>query len=102
MIPTRENEIVEEDDGVEIRWRQGGEEERKAERRMNKKRRNRSINSTMMAWGLPYMTSAKCWDFFNHSPLVTYINQLILFLSSAFWGPPPSVDVTYGSPNGRQ
>ena len=33
-------------------------------------------------------------DLLTPSPLVNYINQLILFLSSAFWGPPtPSVDV---------
>ena len=33
------------------------------------------------------MTSAKFSDFFTPSPHVT--DQLILFLSSAFWGPPP-------------
>ena len=31
------------------------------------------------------MTSAKCSEFL---PLVTVTNQLILLLSSAFWGPP--------------
>ena len=29
---------------------------------------------------------------------VTYRNQLILLPSPAFWGPPPSADVIYGSP----
>ena len=38
--------------------------------------------------GLPSMTSAKVSDFFTQFPLVTVTNQLILFLSSAFWGPP--------------
>ena len=38
--------------------------------------------------GLPYMTSAYFWEFFIHPP-VTVTNQLILFLSSAFLGPPP-------------
>ena len=28
-------------------------------------------------------------NFFTPSPLATVTNQLILFLSSAFWGPPP-------------
>ena len=48
--------------------------------------------------GLPYMTSAKISDFFD--PLVTVKNQLIVFLLSAFWGPPPppTADVIYGSP----
>ena len=47
------------------------------------------------------MMSAKFWDFFAHSPLVTYRNPLILFLSSGFWGPPSSSDVIYGSPPAR-
>ena len=37
--------------------------------------------------GLPYMTTAKCSDILT-LPLVTVINQLILFISSAFWGTP--------------
>ena len=37
--------------------------------------------------GLPYMTSAKSSDFLTPSPLVVDRNQLILFLSSAFWDP---------------
>ena len=44
------------------------------------------------------MTSAKFSDFLTFSPLVTYRNQLILSLSSAFGGPPPTADVIYGSP----
>ena len=51
--------------------------------------------------GLPYITSAKFSDFFTPSPLVTVTNQQILFLLSAFWGPPspsPTPDVIYGSP----
>ena len=41
-----------------------------------------------------------CAIFFTPSPLVTVTNQLILFLLSAFWGPPspPTSDVIYGSP----
>ena len=39
--------------------------------------------------GLPYMTSANFSDFFY--PPVTVTNQLILFLLSAFWGPPPPI-----------
>ena len=39
------------------------------------------------ACGLPDMTSAKLYDFWTPSRLVMYKNQLILFLSSAFWGP---------------
>ena len=38
----------------------------------------------------------KIFEFFASLPLVMYRNQLILFLSSAFWGPPsppPGVDV---------
>ena len=39
--------------------------------------------------GLPYVTSAKFSDFFlPPPPVVTVTNQLILFLSSAFWGQP--------------
>ena len=38
---------------------------------------------------LPYMMSKKLSDFFYPLPLVTVANQLILFLLSAFWGPPP-------------
>ena len=38
--------------------------------------------------GLPYMTSAKFSYFFIPIPLVTVTNQMILFLLSAFWGPP--------------
>ena len=34
--------------------------------------------------GLPYMMSGKISDLLT--PLVTVTNQLILFLSSAFWG----------------
>ena len=37
--------------------------------------------------GLPYMTSAKFLDLLTHTP-VTFTNQLILFLLSAFWGHP--------------
>ena len=55
--------------------------------------------------GLPYMTSAKFSDFFyltiTKCSLVTFTNQLILFLLSAFWGPPsppPTADVIYVSP----
>ena len=49
--------------------------------------------------GLPYMISAKFSYFWTPSPLVTYRNQLILLLLSAFWGPPlPHPDVIYGSP----
>ena len=45
------------------------------------------------------MTSAKLSDFLTPSPLlVTLTNQPILFLSSAFGGPPPAADVIYGSP----
>ena len=41
----------------------------------------------------------KFWDFLTTPPsLVMYRNQLVLFLSSAFWGPPLSADVIYGSP----
>ena len=49
--------------------------------------------------GLPYMASAKLSEFFT-SPPVAYKNQLILFLLSAFWEPPPpwSGDVICGSP----
>ena len=52
--------------------------------------------------GFPYMTFAQFWDLLTPSPLVTYRNQLTLFLSSAFWGPPPppSADIIYGSPAG--
>ena len=42
--------------------------------------------------------SAKLSYFLTPSPRVTVTNQLILFLSSAFWGPPPTADVAYGSP----
>ena len=44
--------------------------------------------------GLPYMTSATFSDLLTP----TYTNQLILFLSSAFWGPPPPLEfeVIYG------
>ena len=57
--------------------------------------------------GPPYMTSTNISDFFTPSPLflVTYRNQLILFLLSAFWGPPPppsSADVIYGSPHSER
>ena len=41
-------------------------------------------------WGLPYVTSAKFSDFLTTSPLLTVTNQLIVFLSSAIWGHPPS------------
>ena len=41
----------------------------------------------------------KMFAFFDPLPLVTATNQLILFLLSAFWGPPPTADVIYGSPN---
>ena len=43
------------------------------------------------------MTSTKISD---PLPPVTVTNQLILFLSSAFWAPlpPPTADVIYGSP----
>ena len=34
------------------------------------------------------MTSANVSDFLTPSPLTTVTNQLILFLSSAFWGSP--------------
>ena len=34
------------------------------------------------------MTSAKLSDIFTPPPFVTVTNQLILFLLSAFWGPP--------------
>ena len=44
----------------------------------------------------PYMTSALFSDF--DTPPVTVTNQLILFLSSAFWGPPSPTHVIYGSP----
>ena len=55
--------------------------------------------SESCVWGLPFMTSANISDFSDPPfPLVTYRNQLILFLSSAFWGPPSSPDVIYGSP----
>ena len=42
----------------------------------------------------------KIFGFLDPFPSVTYRNQLILFLSSAFWRPPPpsSADVIYGSP----
>ena len=39
--------------------------------------------------GLPYMTSANFSAFWTPSPLVAFRNQMILFLLSAFWGPPP-------------
>ena len=42
-------------------------------------------------WGNTYMTSAKCSDCWTTLHPFTYKNQLILFLSSAFWG--PSADV---------
>ena len=43
------------------------------------------------------MTSAKISDFLTPSPLVTNRNQLILFLSSACWGPsiPHAVRTSY-------
>ena len=48
------------------------------------------------------MTSPNFSDFLTPSPgspLVTVTNQLIVFLSSAFWGPPtPSAYVINGSP----
>ena len=47
----------------------------------------------------------KIFGFMDPSPLVTVTNQLILFLSSAFWGPnslPPTADVIYGSPLRRR
>ena len=44
------------------------------------------------------MTSAKLSGFLTPSPLVTVTNQLILFLLSANWDPPPIADVIYGSP----
>ena len=74
---------------------------------------NRSTNSQarfLLPWpiyadkisdkGLPYMTSARFSDILTPSPLVTVTNQLVLFLSSAFWGPPPpsTADVIYGRP----
>ena len=40
-------------------------------------------------WGLPHMKSAKLSEFWTPPPHTAYINQLILFLFSAFWGPPP-------------
>ena len=42
----------------------------------------------------------KIVGFFYPFPLVTVTNQQILFLLSAFWGPPapPPADVIYGSP----
>ena len=43
------------------------------------------------ARGLPYMRSAKFSDFLTPSPPVTVTNQLILFLSSPLWGPPPPI-----------
>ena len=48
------------------------------------------------------MTSAKLSDCLPLSLLVSVTNQLILFLSSASWLPPPpptaDADVIYGSP----
>ena len=44
------------------------------------------------------MTSAIFSDFLIPSPLVTVTNQLIVFLSSAFWGPPLPADVIYRRP----
>ena len=38
--------------------------------------------------GLPYMTSSKFSDILTPSPPVTVTNQLFLFLSPSFWGPP--------------
>ena len=54
----------------------------------------------LVVWGHPYMTSAKFSGFLTPPPpSVTYRNQLILLLLSAFWGPPlPHPDVIYGSP----
>ena len=43
-------------------------------------------HGTAVLRGLPYMTFAKLSAFWT--PPVTYINQLILFLSSAFFDPP--------------
>ena len=42
----------------------------------------------------------KIFGFLDPLPPVTVTNQLILFLSSAFWGPPPppTADVIYGNP----
>ena len=42
--------------------------------------------------GLPYLPFAKCSDFFTPSPFVTYRNQLILLLLSAFWEPHPPLE----------
>ena len=39
--------------------------------------------------GVAHMTSAKFLDFLTLFPPITYRNQLILFLLSAFWIPPP-------------
>ena len=39
--------------------------------------------------GLPYMMSVTFSDFFDPLLLVTVTNQLIMFLPTAFWGPPP-------------
>ena len=41
-----------------------------------------------IAYGLPYMTSAKCSDFLTPFPHVTVTNQLILFLFVCFLGNP--------------
>ena len=76
-----------------------------------------SFNSTA-SWGASMYDVRKCFGFYDPPPshvqkstnfvsfvcfflLVTVTNQLILFLSSAFWGPslpPPTADVIYGSP----
>ena len=57
-----------------------------------------SLSLRMRTRGLPYMTSAKFSYFLN--PPVSVKNELILFLLSAFRGPPPPpiADVIYGSP----
>ena len=41
------------------------------------------IHFSLSVKGLPYMT----FEFFD-TPFVTVTNQLIVFLLSAFWGPP--------------
>ena len=58
------------------------------------------MHSLLLPWGLPVMTSRKFTDFVYPLPLVTITNQLIVFLSSAFWGPAPplSAEIIDGSP----
>ena len=54
-----------------------------------KKQELQKAFTTKRIRGLPYMTSATFWGSFDPLPLVSVVNQFIVFLSSAFWGPLP-------------